>query len=109
MTTRVVNVRDYKPYNEYWIDQGPDSQYVYIGRFVRYQIPRGSKWGNPFAIGRNGTREEVITKYREYVLNKPELLKLIPIELKDKILGCWCKPLACHGDVLAEIADADNR
>jgi hypothetical protein len=46
---------------------------------------------------------------REYVLNKPELLKLIPIELKDKILGCWCKPLACHGDVLAEIADADNR
>ena len=33
---------------------------------------------------------------------------LIPIELKDKVLGCWCKPLACHGDVLADIADSIN-
>jgi hypothetical protein len=38
-------------------------------------------------------------------MNKPELLKLIPIELKDKTLGRWCKPEACHGDILAEIAD----
>jgi hypothetical protein len=43
--------------------------------------------------------------YKEYIMNKPELLKLIPIELKDKTLGCWCKPLPCHGDVLVELAD----
>jgi hypothetical protein len=108
MTTRVGNVRDYKPYSKYWTSP-PTNPYVYIGRFVRYQIPISSKWGNPFAIVRNRTREEVITKYREYVLNKPELLRQIPLELKGKTLGCWYKPLACHGDVLAEIADSDNR
>jgi hypothetical protein len=45
--------------------------------------------------------------YTEYIKNKPELLKLIPVELKGKSLGCWCKPLPCHGDVLAELADTD--
>jgi hypothetical protein len=43
--------------------------------------------------------------YTEYIKNKPELLKLIPVELKGKTLGCWCKPEACHGDILAELAD----
>ena len=38
-------------------------------------------------------------------MNKPELLELIPTELKDKRLGCMRKPAKCHGDILAEIAD----
>ena len=41
-------------------------------------------------------------------MNKPELLELIPAELKDKRLGCWCKPEKCHGDILVEIADNYN-
>jgi hypothetical protein len=72
---------------------------VYIGR--------PSKWGNPFEIGKDGTREEVIEKYKKYLLSRPNLLKDIS-ELKGKILGCWCKPLACHGDILAELADETN-
>ena len=68
---------------------------VYIGR--------GSIWGNPFKIGIDGTRSEVIAKYIEYLLNKPELVERLP-ELKDKILGCWCSPLPCHGDVLEKLA-----
>jgi len=28
-------------------------------------------------------------------------------ELRGKILGCHCKPKACHGDILAEIADSE--
>jgi hypothetical protein len=71
-----------------------DKHDIYIGR--------GSKWGNPFKIGKDGTREEVIDKYREYILNKPELLAALP-ELKGKVLGCWCAPKACHGDVLIEL------
>lgn len=67
---------------------------VYIGR--------PSKWGNPFSIGKDGTREEVIAKYKIYILQKPALLKDLH-ELKGKILGCWCKPLECHGDVLIEL------
>lgn len=83
MKTKVVN--KYKePYD------------IYIGR--------GSKWGNPFEIGKDGTREEVIEKYRTYLLNKPELLKALP-ELRGKTLGCFCKPKPCHGDILVEILD----
>lgn len=68
---------------------------VYIGR--------PSKWGNPFVIGRDGTREEVVQKYKEWVLFQPELLKDID-ELEDKVLGCWCAPAACHGDILLALA-----
>lgn len=70
---------------------------VYIGR--------PSKWGNPFAIGRDGSREEVIEKYRQHLLSRSDLLESLH-ELRGKALGCWCSPQACHGDVLAETADA---
>lgn len=65
-------------------------------------IGRPSIWGNPYVIGKDGTREEVIQKYKEYVLNSPELLSQLS-SLEDKILGCWCAPLPCHGDVLLEL------
>ena len=65
-------------------------------------IGRGSKWGNPFIIGKDGTREEVIEKYRQHILNNFELYNSL-YELKDKTLGCWCKPKKCHGDVLREL------
>ena len=64
-------------------------------------IGRPSKWGNPFVIGKDGTRKEVIDKYRVYLFKHDYLLSCID-ELEDKILGCYCKPLLCHGDVLIE-------
>ena len=67
---------------------------VYIGR--------PSKWGNPFVIGRDGAREEVIALYRGYILASPELMEVLP-ELRGKTLGCWCYPRPCHGDVLKEL------
>src|SRR4030042_1681537 len=70
---------------------------VYIGR--------PSKWGNPFEIGRDGTREDVIEKYKKWILGNPSLLKDIVPELKGKRLGCWCSPKPCRGDVLAFLAD----
>jgi hypothetical protein len=73
-----------------------DSYDVYIGR--------GSKWGNPYKIGIDGTRSEVIEKYRNYILNNKELLNDLP-ELKGKILGCWCYPKRCHGEVLLELIE----
>lgn len=75
-----------------------DEYDIYIGR--------PSKWGNPFFIGRDGSRKEVIEKYREWIMNQPELLKEIP-KLKGKRLGCFCSPKPCHGDVLAELADME--
>ena len=70
---------------------------VYIGR--------PSQWGNPFVIGKDGTREQVIQKYRNWFMTQPSLLAALP-ELTGRTLGCWCAPAACHGDVLAELADA---
>jgi len=80
--TRIVN-----------IDKG-EKHDIYIGR--------GSKWGNPYAIGFDGDREEVIHKFKYdfergfLKFNKDDI-----VELKGKTLGCHCKPAACHGDVLA--------
>jgi len=68
---------------------------VYIGR--------PSKWGNPFVIGRDGTREQVIARYEQWLLEQPELVAALG-ELAGKTLGCWCAPRACHGDVLARLA-----
>jgi hypothetical protein len=68
---------------------------------------RPTIWGNPFVIGEDGTREEVIAKYREYLLGKPELLARLP-QLRGKVLACWCAPKACHGDVLAELANCEE-
>ena len=76
---------------------------VYIGR--------GSKWGNPFSHKKGtqakfvvGSREEAIEKYREYILSQQDLIDSLP-ELKDKVLGCWCAPKSCHGDVLIELVN----
>jgi hypothetical protein len=71
--------------------------YVYIGR--------GSKWGNRFVLIEHGgeyTREEAIALYEEEIRTKPELLALLPT-LKGKTLGCYCKPEACHGDILVKL------
>jgi len=81
--TRVVNVDKDEKYD------------VYIGR--------GSAWGNPYAIGIDGDRDEVIRKYqydfdRGYLKSSKEQL----LKLRGKTLGCHCKPAACHGDVLAD-------
>ncbi len=74
-------------------------------------IGRPSKWGNPFSHLENtmaefkvASREEAIEKYREWINNKPDLLNSL-LELKNKILGCWCSPKSCHGDVLIELLE----
>lgn len=71
------------------------------GKYDIY-IGRPSKWGNPFEIGRDGTREEVIRKYDEWIKSQTELLSLLG-ELKGKVLGCWCSPKPCHGDILVRL------
>lgn len=65
-------------------------------------IGRPSRWGNPFIIGKDGSRTEIIEKYREWILTQPDLLAEVKT-LKGKVLGCWCKPFDCHGDVLVEL------
>ena len=70
-------------------------------------IDRRTKWGNPFIIGRDGNRTEVIDKYRQWIGVNKELRGMLH-ELKGKRLGCCCKPKACHGDVLVEMVEAQE-
>jgi hypothetical protein len=72
---------------------------VYIGR--------PGPWGNPFKIGPDGTRAQVIARYRAWLLSQPELVDRVRAELPGKVLGCWCAPHPCHGDVLAEVANVE--
>jgi hypothetical protein len=89
-----------------------DTNNIYIGRKgvvfinnVRYP-PDNSIFHNPFKIGRDGDRNEVLKKYKEYILKKIEKesgFKDSIKSLKGKNLGCWCHPLPCHGDILLEV------
>lgn len=66
-----------------------------------------TKWGNPYKTHSGfRSRGEAIRLFEEHVRTRPEFIAQIKRELRGKILGCWCRPrLACHGDVLARIAE----
>lgn len=90
MTTKVVNVKT-ETYNAF--------------------IGRPSIFGNPFKIGPDGTREEVIEKFKDYFYKRlvdDSNFKARVLTLKDKTLGCYCKPLPCHGDIIAEYLDKED-
>lgn len=69
---------------------------VYIGR--------GGPWGNPFVIGKDGDREHVIKNFEGWFRARPGAMAKVGT-LKGKVLGCWCAPKFCHGDVLARLAE----
>jgi len=65
-------------------------------------IARPSKWGNPFTITDKCPRELALAKYEVHVRRRPDLIAALP-ELAGKILGCYCHPLPCHGEVLLKL------
>ncbi len=90
--TKVINKKFRLPYD------------VYIGR--------GSPFGNPFVIGKDGDRQQVIEKYRKLFLwkvNHDEKFKRQVEALRGKTLGCFCKPAPCHGDVIVEYLSKEGR
>lgn len=72
---------------------------VYIGR--------PSQWGNPFVYGIDGDRKEVIEKYEKWIRTRRRLMASLP-QLRGKVLGCWCAPHSCHGDVLIKLVEELN-
>ncbi|NMC59264.1 MAG: DUF4326 domain-containing protein [Candidatus Methanofastidiosa archaeon] len=82
---------------------------VYIGR--------PSKWGNPFshkeetlAQFKVNSRDEAVEAYRKWITEGDGKHLLNDLhELDGKILGCWCKPKACHGDVLIELIEKQKQ
>lgn len=72
---------------------------VYVGR--------PTQWGNPYVIGADGTRQDVIHKYEALLTSQggAELAEHAFQQLRGKDLVCWCYPAACHADVLLRIAN----
>ena len=81
---------------------------LYIGR------GQGSIWGNPFThiVAKHTlaqqvvvSREAAIAAHRAWFVQQPALMARLG-DLRGQRLGCWCAPLACHGEFLAELANA---
>mmetsp|Transcript_28945 Transcript_28945/g.49451 ORF Transcript_28945/g.49451 Transcript_28945/m.49451 type:complete len:152 (-) Transcript_28945:32-487(-) len=92
----VVNVRN----------QDPE---VYVGRGNPKFPPAicmNYKWGNPFKVTPEVSREEVCIQFQQYMDDNPQLKEDAKLELKGKTLGCWCSPLLCHAMILARIANS---
>jgi hypothetical protein len=82
---------------------------VYIGRVINkedWSLPK-SKRANPFPVGQRGSAEKTVEKYEEYLQKHPTLLASIS-ELRGKVLGYWCKPGVCHGDIDAKLANKNE-
>ena len=79
--------------------------HVYIGRGNRFVrgAETSSKWANPFSVKTHG-RTKCLELYESHVLGHPELRGCLE-ELRGKELGCWCKPEACHGDILVKMLE----
>lgn len=86
--TKLVNIKTEPHWKQH-------EDFVYIGR--------PSIFGNPFIVGLHGDRETVINLFRDSLT--PAMKELIIERCKGKILGCYCKPKACHGDVIKEICN----
>lgn len=99
MTTRVIHVDDMPNY--------PDA--IYIGRANGRRGLKASKWQNPFKIGHDGTRNEVVSRFRYLMATSVRRAELR--ELAGRPLACWCRhdgeertdDNTCHGDVLVEL------
>ena len=86
---------------QHWLE---NPNHVYIGRNMVFYVSGAvkSKWSNPFSVKKYG-RDECLKLYKEYILDSD--LKNDLLELKGKILGCWCSPEPCHGDILIELCE----
>ena len=95
--TRVINIHRQKQF----AGLKSTSAYEYIGR--------GSYWGNPYSMhAENENREEVIRLFKyDFDHEKfPRKRKSEVYKLAGKRLGCFCKPEACHGDVIADFLNS---
>lgn len=102
MKTTVINIKDK---DRFQIPKGERNAVLFT------YIMRPGPWGNPFKLphrANDATREVVIDKYRQYLRERPDMIAKARRELKGRVLVCACKPKACHGDVLAAVAEGED-
>jgi hypothetical protein len=97
-------------------DWASNKNHIYIGRDMSFYVPGtdGSIWQNPFPVAKSErqykndairyTLDESLDNFRKYIEDNKELISKLH-ELNNKVLGCWCYPSRCHGNVLAELVE----
>jgi hypothetical protein len=102
--TVVVNVRKAGPHRRLVPWLVAEDLLTYVGHAgPRHDWPE-SDFANPFVRLAGKDRATMVDRYRNWLDERPDLLRRIPEELAGRALGCWCAPAACHADVLAEEA-----
>lgn len=91
---------------------------LYVGRANASRRLEGSKWQNPYRIGRDGDRPTVLQKFERHLLGRADLMAALE-ELRGKRIACWCckedemltadDPLKCHGQILLKALRGDYR
>lgn len=84
------------------------------------EIPTGARYvgrptplGNPFRIGRDGTREEVVRKYeawfRERIRSNRRFRAIVENLRGVHALVCWCAPKRCHAEIIASYLEEPRK
>lgn len=68
-----------------------------------HYIGRPGPLGNQYRIGYDGNREQVILFFEDLARKSALLQRLIKELPEDAVLGCWCAPQSCHGDVIVKL------
>lgn len=95
--TKIVNIVSGEKYD------------VYIGRAGH---GHDGYYGNPYKLEREEDREIVLEKYRKYFfqrLAEDTHFKIKIGNLQNKVLGCFCKPKLCHGDIIKDYLDNKDK
>ena len=107
-----VKVKFIRPLYDNLEEWSKDCGNTYIGRkaivFINNnRYPKeDSYWCNPYKVSdKHYTLDDSLRLYKDYILKKLENNPGKILELRDKTLGCWCKPERCHGDILVELLD----
>ena len=100
---QIINLHDYDSYEDVLESFG--SHVMYIGRYSSF-TSFASHLQNPFAIGKDGIREQVVEKYRhflnELIAENDPRVEMLEDVTEDTVFACWCHPKACHADVLVD-------
>ena len=82
-----------------WLE---NDEHIYIGRNMSFYVAGavGSKWQNPYSL-KQYTIDDSLKLYEKHIKDSGLINDIL--ELDGKILGCWCKPNKCHGDVLRKL------
>ncbi len=111
MATPVIHVVNCHHRREDW----PSPRWHYVGRKAMHRDPcyTASNLANPYKVGRDGARDEILPKYKRWLWQRMqtpdspqsrELAAVLELALRPGgvCLACWCAPRPCHANTISD-------